>query len=135
MRPNIIVSSVDIERLETMLDALPLSQAELRHGLLDELGRAELVEPAEIPANVATMNSQLRFSLDEPAEEFCLTLAYPKDMQADGRQVSVLSPVGSALIGLASGDSIGWSRPDGSTFHLTLHEVMYQPERAGHFHR
>jgi regulator of nucleoside diphosphate kinase len=135
MRPNIIVSAVDIERLEHVLDSLPASQLAVKHRLLDELSRGELAEPCDIPPNVATMNSHLRFSLDAPAEEFSLTLAYPKDMQADGQQVSILSPVGNALIGLATGDTIDWSRPDGSTFHLTLLEVMYQPERAGHFHR
>jgi regulator of nucleoside diphosphate kinase len=135
MKPTIIVSSIDIERLEHVLDSLPASQAAVKQGLLGELARAELAEPCDIPANVATMNSTLRFCLNEQAEQFRLTLAYPKDMRADGEQVSILSPVGNALLGLASGDTIDWSRPDGSSFQLTLLDVMYQPEREGHFHR
>lgn len=135
MRPTIIVSSVDMQRLETLLDSLPAAQAEARNVLLDELSRAELVEPGAMPPNVVTMNSRVRFALDTPAEEFSLTLAYPKDMQADGEHVSILTPVGNALIGLAVGDSIDWTRPDGATFQLTVLDVLYQPERAGELHR
>lgn len=135
MRPNIIVSSVDMQRLETLLDALPPTQAGVRNALLDELGRAELVEPGEMPPDVVTMNSRVRFTLDAPAEEFNLTLAYPKDMQLDGEHISILSPVGNALIGLKTGDSIDWNRPDGASFQLTVLDVLYQPERAGELHR
>ena len=135
MRPNIIVSSVDMQRLETLLDALPAAQADVRNVLLDELARAELVEPDEMPPHVVTMNSRVRFTLDAPAEEFNLTLAYPKDMQPDGGHISILSPVGNALIGLAAGDSIDWQRPDGASFQLTVLKVLYQPERAGELHR
>ncbi len=135
MRPNIIVSSVDMQRLETLLDSLPAAQADVRDVLLDELARAELVEPDQMPPNVVTMNSRVRFALDAPAEEFNLTLAYPKDMQLDDERISVLSPVGNALIGLAVGDSIDWQRPDGASFQLTVLDVLYQPERAGELHR
>ncbi|NHZ94333.1 nucleoside diphosphate kinase regulator [Massilia sp. CCM 8734] len=135
MRPNIIVSSVDMQRLETLLDSLPAAQSDVKNVLLDELARAELVEPEAMPPDVVTMNSRVRFSLDAPAEEFSLTLAYPKDMQPDGGHISILSPVGNALIGLAVGDSIDWHRPDGASFQLTVLDVLYQPERSGELHR
>jgi regulator of nucleoside diphosphate kinase len=135
MRPNIVVSSVDMDRLETLLDALPPAQSAARHALLEELSRAELVEPADMPPDVVTMNSRVRFALDQPAEEFTLTLAYPKDMRPGDDRISVLAPVGNALIGLAAGDSIDWSRPDGAAFKLTVLDVLYQPERAGELHR
>jgi regulator of nucleoside diphosphate kinase len=106
-----------------------------RHALLEELSRAELVEPADMPPDVVTMNSRVRFALDQPAEEFTLTLAYPKDMRPGDDRISVLAPVGNALIGLAAGDSIDWSRPDGVAFKLTVLDVLYQPERAGELHR
>jgi regulator of nucleoside diphosphate kinase len=135
MRPNIVVSSVDMDRLEALLDALPSAQSAARHALLEELSRAELVEPADMPPDVVTMNSRVRFALDQPAEEFTLTLAYPKDMRPGDDRISVLAPVGNALIGLAAGDSIDWSRPDGAAFKLTVLDVLYQPERAGELHR
>ena len=135
MKPSIIVSSVDMDRLEHLLDSLPASQNVVRNSLLDELSRAELREPADMPPEVVTMNSCVRFTLDAAPEEFTLTLAYPKDMDTEGGRVSVLSPVGNALIGLSRGDSIDWTRPDGAAFKLTVLDVLYQPERAGELHR
>lgn len=143
MRPKIVVSSLDMERLETLLDSLPrLDTAsshrlldEVKHRLLDELARAEIVEPHEMPPDVVTMNSKVRFCTDQPAEEFCMTLAYPKDMNGEGDQISVLSPVGNALLGLSKGDSIEWTRPGGVLFEVTVLDVLYQPERAGDLHR
>lgn len=135
MRPNIVVSSIDMDRLETLLDSLPAAQSAAKHALLEELARAELLEPADMPPDVVTMNSRVRFALDRPAEEFTLTLAYPKDMQSGDERISVLTPVGNALLGLACGDSIDWTRPDGAIFNLTVLDVLYQPERAGELHR
>jgi regulator of nucleoside diphosphate kinase len=135
MSPKIVVSSLDMERLEGLLDSLPSAESGVKHRLLDELARAEIVEPDEMPPNVVTMNSKVRFATDQPAEEFCMTLAYPKDMTGGGDQVSVLSPVGNALLGLAVGDSIEWTRPNGVLFEVTVLEVLYQPEREGELHR
>lgn len=135
MKPRIIVSSVDMERLEALLDSLPAAQSGVRNALLDELARAELVEPADMPPDVVTMNSRIRFSIDGSGEPLSLTLAYPKDMDASGERLSILSPVGNALIGLSVGDSIEWTRPDGACFEVRVLEVQYQPERAGELHR
>ncbi|MBD8530237.1 MULTISPECIES: nucleoside diphosphate kinase regulator [unclassified Massilia] len=135
MRPPIVVSSLDMERLETLLDSLPAAQAGTRDTLLDELARAELVEPEDMPQDVVTMNSRVRFVLDNAPQEFDLSLAYPKDVDGGGDKLSVLTPVGSALLGLKVGDSIEWTRPDGGRFDVTVREIVYQPERAGDLHR
>ena len=52
-------------------------------------------------------------NIDSSGEEFCLTLVYPKDVDATGDKISILAPVGSALLGLATGDEIDWPRPGG----------------------
>ena len=135
MRPPIVVSSLDMERLEHLLDSLPAAQAGTRDTLLDELARAELVEPEDMPQDVVTMNSRVRFVLDNAPQEFDLSLAYPKDVDGAGDKLSVLTPVGSALLGLKVGDSIAWTRPDGGRFDVTVREIVYQPERAGDLHR
>lgn len=135
MRPPIVVSSLDMERLEHLLDSLPAAQAGTRDILLDELARAELVEPEDMPQDVVTMNSRVRFVLDNAPQEFDLSLAYPKDVDGAGDKLSVLTPVGSALLGLKVGDSIAWTRPDGGRFDVTVREIVYQPERAGDLHR
>lgn len=78
-RPGIILTSQDLNRLETLLDALPTDAFPGKVELRAELDRAEVVEPQDIPPDVVTMNSRVRFAL-ESGEEFSLTLVYPKDM-------------------------------------------------------
>lgn len=131
MKPNIIVSSLDAERLEILLDALPPAEAAAHDGLLDELGRAEIVAPQDMPPGVVTMNSTVRFEIDTPREELRLTLAYPRDMANTTGAISILTPVGTALLGLSVGDAIDWPRPDGQLARVRILEVLYQPEQAG----
>ena len=135
MKPSILVSWLDMDRLDRMLDSLPAGQAAARDALLDELGRAALAEPWEMPPDVVTMNSRVRFSFDGADEEVAMTLTYPKDMGANADQLSILTPVGTALLGLKTGDSIRWQRPDGAMFELTVRGIEYQPEREGVYHR
>ena len=135
MRPNIVVSSLDMERLEALIDSLPAAQADNCANLLEELSRADMVEPQEIPPDVVTMNSRVRFVLDGQAEEFDMQLAYPKDVNGAADKLSVLTPVGNALLGLKVGDSIEWKRPDGGAFQVRVLDIVYQPERAGELHR
>ncbi|MGV3652590.1 MAG: nucleoside diphosphate kinase regulator [Noviherbaspirillum sp.] len=134
-KPNIILSSQDLERLEDLLDSLPANATPHREALLQELSRADVVEPTEVPPTVVTMNSTVRFSMESSKEEFCLTLVYPKDMDASADRISVLAPVGSALLGLSVGDHIEWPSPGGGTIKVKIIEIVYQPERAGEFHR
>ena len=133
MKPPITVSSLDAERLETLL-AMPGDDIH-QHALLDELSRADIVPPQEMPSGVVTMNSTVRFEIDAPEEQFCLTLAYPKDMNAVQNGISVLTPIGTALLGLSVGDTIEWPRRDGQLLKVRLLEVLYQPERAGDYFR
>jgi regulator of nucleoside diphosphate kinase len=135
MKPSITVSWLDLERLERLLDRLPAALGGARDALLDELGRADMVEPWDMPPDVVTMNSRVRFSFDDAEEEVILTLSYPKDMKDSGEQLSVLTPVGTALLGLRVGDSIAWRRPDGGEFKVTVRGIEFQPERAGELHR
>lgn len=133
--PKIILSSQDMDRLEALLDALPDKAAPDKTALMAELSRAEVVEPEQIPPTVITMNSTVRFAMEESGEEFCLTLVYPKDMNGDSDRISVLAPVGSALLGLSTDDHIEWPGPGGKLTKVRILEVIYQPERAGEFHR
>jgi regulator of nucleoside diphosphate kinase len=93
------------------------------------------VAPKDVPPTVVTMNSTVRFDVEHTGESFCMTLVYPKDVDDSGDKISVLSPVGSALLGLAQGESIDWTKPGGGTLKVRIKEVVYQPERAGEFHR
>ena len=129
-KPKIILSSQDLERLEALLYALGNNLSPDKAALLQELGRADVLEPQEIPPTVVTMNSTVRFVTSDSDEQFCMTLAYPK-APADTPSVSILTPVGMALLGLAAGERISWPKPGGGVFELQVLEVLYQPERAG----
>ncbi|HUX31096.1 MAG TPA: nucleoside diphosphate kinase regulator [Thiobacillus sp.] len=133
-RPGIILTSLDLDRLETILDTLPEETFPGKKELLAELDRAEVVEPEDVPSDVVTMNSKVRFVL-ESGEEFCLTLVYPQDIDGSADRISILAPVGSALLGLSAGEQIEWPKPGGGVMKVRLVEVVYQPERAGEFRR
>lgn len=134
-KPRIVISSLDAERLERLLDSLPKNAFPGRADLESELERAEVVDPKEMPPDVVTMNSTVRFMIESSSEEFSLTLVYPKDVDAKGGTISVLAPVGSALLGLSQGDRIEWPGPGGKLLKVRIVEVSYQPERAGEYHR
>lgn len=132
-KPDITISSLDAERLEQLLESLQKSDAS-GAALEAELARATVLEPQQMPPNVVTMNSTVRFAMLS-GEEFEMTLVYPKDMDSSGKTVSILAPVGSALLGLAQGDAIEWPSPNGDMTTVKVKEVTYQPERAGTYHR
>lgn len=134
-QPNIVISSLDAERLDALLASIPRDTFPGRAELEAELARAEIVEPRDIPTTVVTMNSTVRFRVESSTEEFTLTLVYPRDMDSSSDKISILAPVGSALLGLSQGDEIEWPRPGGGTLRVRIEEVLYQPERAGEFHR
>ena len=134
-KPKVLISSVDADRLERLIDSLPDGSFPGKEDLEAELERAEVVDPKEVPPTVVTMNSTVRFGVESTAEEFCLTLVYPKDVDASGETISILAPVGSALLGLSQGDEIEWPKPGGGVLRVRIKEVTYQPERAGEYHR
>ncbi len=134
-RPNVILTTLDVERLERLIDTMARTPTPGLAELEAELARAQVVEPHNVPPTVVTMNSTVRFEVASSQESFCLTLVYPKDADGSGDRISVLSPVGSALLGLAQGDQIEWPKPGGGLLNVMIKEVTYQPERAGEFHR
>lgn len=134
-QPHIIVSETDLDRLERLLESLPGTGVPGLADLEEELGRAEILPSADIPPSVVTMNSTVCFSESTSSREYEVTLVYPKDLTEDGTTISVLAPVGSALLGLSEGDGIEWPRPGGGTLKLRIERVVYQPERAGEYHR
>ena len=131
--PNIIITSRDAARLETLLEGLPAGSFPGHKALEDELYRATLVAPEEIPPTVVTMNSTVRFAVLPSGVEHRLKLVYPGKTEASDGTVSILAPVGSALLGLTEGDEIHWPNPNGGTLHLVVRKVEDQPERAGHY--
>lgn len=134
-KPKVIISSLDAERLEKLIDALPDTAFPGKKDLEAELARAQIVAPKDVPPTVVTMNSTVRFAVESSRDEFQLTLVYPKDIDTSGEKISILAPVGSALLGLTQGDEIEWPKPGGGVLRVRIKEVVYQPERAGEHYR
>ena len=132
---RIVLTSRDFDRLEALLGSLPSNGFPDKANLQMELERAEIVPPEKIPPNVVTMNSTVRFTIAGSSEDFRLTLVYPKDVGGQPDRISVLAPIGSALLGLSVGDELEWPTPGGGMSKVRVVDVIYQPERSGELHR
>jgi regulator of nucleoside diphosphate kinase len=130
--PPRLLSRLDCDRLEALLESQP--GVDTRE-LAAELARASIVEPRDMPADVITMNSTARFRDEESGEERDITLVYPRDAGQRPDAVSILAPVGSALLGLRVGDAIQWPMPGGRNARLQVLSIGHQPEAAGDLHR
>ena len=130
--PPLVVSRLDCARLEALLDAHPSADA---RGLLAELERAQVVDPGDVPGDVIAMNSTARFRDEQSGEEREITLVYPQDAGNSANAVSILAPVGSALLGLRVGHAIDWPMPGGRRARLHVLSVSHQPDGPnGHAH-
>jgi regulator of nucleoside diphosphate kinase len=120
--PNIVVSNADYERLTDLATASLERLPEVATELLDEMDRARIVSDGTVPANVVRMGSTVTFRSDD-GRELTETLVYPVDEDSDAHKISVMTPVGAALIGLAEGQSISWTARDGRSHQLTVEKV------------
>ncbi|HEA15297.1 MAG: nucleoside diphosphate kinase regulator [Pseudoalteromonas prydzensis] len=134
-KPELIISSLDADRLYDLMESLPAGSFADQKELEAELGRATIVEPKDMPSTVVTMNSTVNFIVESTQEEFTKTLVYPKNADASADKISILAPVGSALLGLSQGDEIEWPKPSGGLIKVKIKAITYQPERAGELHR
>lgn len=129
--PDITVSTRDYRHLAQLLDKMSASEATDR--LLDELERATLLEPEQMPPEVVTMRSRVSFTLLSTGKVVTYTLAYPEDLDGSDDKLSVFTPVGSALLGLSVGQQIEWPLGAGKSTRVRIDSVDYQPERAGDY--
>lgn len=131
-QPKIVITEQDLHRLETMLEHQTKLTPTMEH-LEDELARAEVLAPQDIPANIVTMNAKVLITIAPAKEATEITLVYPHDFKGEKGQVNILAPIGAAIIGLAEGQEIEWPQPDGHTMKVKIEKVLYQPEREGNF--
>jgi regulator of nucleoside diphosphate kinase len=121
--PSITVSSHDLARLEALLDSPAASALPAAAALSDELTRATVLTPAEMPAGIVKMHSRVECEDATTGDEHVLTLVYPREANVDEHKVSVLAPVGTALLGLSIGQSIDWDAPGGRKLKLRVTAV------------
>lgn len=129
--PPIIISTLDAARLEKLLARQEARHADNLVALENELARATVLAPEAMPADVVTMRSRVQFEILPAGREFELTLCYPDEVDGRAEQVSILAPIGSAILGLSVGQEITWPAPSGAQLQVRIKAVSWQPERAG----
>lgn len=131
---DIHITDYDLTRLRELL-GVGISFAERDRESLEalqgELDRAQIVDPTVVPHDVVTMNSRVRLTDVETNEEQVYTLVFPSDANVEQRKISVLAPIGTAILGYRVGDTVNWRVP-GGVKTLRIEEIIYQPEAAGH---
>ena len=128
---ELIVSRQDLGRLDVLLGGNARGQmGKVRDFLLHELARARVVDESERPASVVAMYSTVEFRDEDTGRRMVANLVYPHETGDGGRAVSVLTPVGAALIGLSEGQSIGYETPDRRLKTLTVLRVIDRDPHA-----
>jgi regulator of nucleoside diphosphate kinase len=130
--PSIYLTQDDHDRLSDLVEAYAAGAGGRRFDHLEaELLRAKVVPSDQIPRDVVTMNSRVVFEDEQTGERREVTLVYPREADIDAGKISILVPVGSALLGLRVGQSIDWTLPGGQKRRYRVIAVPYQPEAEG----
>ena len=133
--PAIVISSLDLERIESLLEQPLHRDSPGATALRAELARANVLDPSEMPGDVITMNSVATFVDESSDESREISLVYPRDADTAASKISVFAPVGSAMLGLRVGQSIDWKVPGGRSLRLRVTGISFQPEASGQLHR
>lgn len=115
----------------TLTDYIRLRELVEDHALSEELERAIVVPSDRIPMDVVTMNSRLIYSDENTGTTREVELVYPGEADPVAGRISVLAPVGCALLGLRAGQSIDWNLPNGKVHRLRVERVLSQPHLVG----
>jgi regulator of nucleoside diphosphate kinase len=129
---RIVITEEDMSRLRQLVQQGRTSARRDQEHLADlddELDRAEVVERGELSDDVVTMHSTVRVRDVDTGTSMVYTLVFPSDADIERRRISVLAPVGTALIGCRTGDVVEWATPGGGR-RLRIEEVLFQPEAA-----
>lgn len=122
MMPAIVVSEFDYNRLTSLADVFGDRAPDVASVLQSEMDRARVVPVAAIPAAVVQMGSTVEFSSDT-GQRKRVTLVFPGDADIAAGRISILTPVGTALIGLSPSQSIAWTAREGRRHRLTVLSV------------
>lgn len=122
-KPRITLSAEDYKRLSALAAAASSRMPDLAADLAEEIGRAHVLARGRLPSHTVCMHSEVEFRDDTTGKVQTVTLVYPGEADISRHKVSVLTPVGTALIGLRSGHSITWETPAGQVRQLTVLSV------------
>jgi len=133
---RIHITDSDMKRLRQLLDGTKAWSQRDRAYLDDleqELDRAVEVPSKKVPADVVTMNSEVEVCDLDSGKSMTLRLVFPGDADFERGRISILAPIGTALLGYRTGDTVEWAVPAG-TRRFRIDRMVYQPEAAGDYH-
>ena len=133
----IYITTSDYHRLSGLIERSRERNGDADREYLDqleeELAQAEVVNPEDIPQDVITMRSKVRLKDLKSGQTVMYSLVFPSEANSNEGDISVLAPVGTALLGNRSGDVVESRVPSGLR-RLKVKEILYQPEAAGNYH-
>jgi len=130
------ITEFDLERLKNLLldaQSTDYRKSEYLVRLQLEINRAEVVPSQDIPSDVITMNSTVCIEDLDTKEEEIYTLVFPENADLRQGRISVLAPIGTAMLGFEVGDTFEWEVPAGKR-RLRVKRILYQPEASGDYH-
>jgi regulator of nucleoside diphosphate kinase len=134
-KPAVVVTESDFDRLRALVDSPRhrATHAPLLMVLRESLDRASVVGAGQVPDDVVTMRSRVRVRDPRAGETDDYTLVYPEEADLDARKLSVLAPMGLAMLGAWAGQTVVFEAPSGRR-RLKIDRLLYQPEASGDFH-
>jgi len=133
---KLYITEFDKTRLQELIAVAEDFGSESRsdlESLRGELEIAEVVPSEKVPADVVTMNSKVLLKDMDTSEEMEFVLVFPKDADIDTGAISVLAPVGTAILGYRKGDVVEWPVP-AQVRRIRIEDILYQPEAAKDYH-
>ena len=133
---TIFIATFDFDRLKDFISVASEFDYSNRYDLSElalELRRAKIVDSKEIPSNVVTMNSRVKLRDVDTNEEMEFTLVFPGNSNIDEGKISVMVPIGTAILGYSVGDTIEWHVPAGKR-RIRIGKILYKSEAAGNYY-
>ena len=130
MTSTMVMTYADHARLREAFDRMTPEDRRHFELLRQKLEDARRVDPSRVAANVVTMGSTVHFRELDTGDRWTFTLSYPPEANIDEDRISILSPIGTAMIGCRVGDVVDWPVPSG-IIRIRIEKILYQPEAAG----
>ncbi len=128
--PKIVISEDEITHIEALADGAMQRNPALADRLLEEIGRARIVKPAKMPKDVVTIGSTVTYRDETTLQEKAVTLVYPENADISRQQISIMTPIGVALLGLSEGAAFYWDTRDDQRRILTVIRVEQPSEKV-----
>ena len=132
-QPSIFLTTKDVEKLRDLIREAFHTEyrgSDYLKQLAGEIEKASVVRSDQIPSDVITLNSTARIADQETNEEMIYSLVFPEDADTSQGKISILAPIGTAMLGYKVGDTFEWDTPGGKRV-IRVEEILYQPEASG----